>query len=91
MHELFDKVATGVEAYSDTIAERIVQLGGIAEGMSHVQATVAAISKFGAMVRHSITEATDLKDDDTADIFTQVSRGVDKWLWFVEAHGQANT
>ena len=24
-----------------------------------------------------------------ADIFTDVSRGIDKWLWFVEAHGQA--
>ncbi len=111
LHELFDKVATGIEAYSDTIAERIVQLGGIAEGtirvassrskldeypltigdgVAHVQATVAAIAKFGTMVRHSIDEATNLEDNDTADIFTEVSRGVDKWLWFVEAHRQAD-
>jgi starvation-inducible DNA-binding protein len=111
LHELFDKVSTGIEAYSDTIAERIVQLGGIAEGTirvasarskldeyplsigdgtDHVKATVAAIAKFGTMVRHSITEATKLNDDDTADIFTEVSRGVDKWLWFVEAHRQAD-
>ena len=27
-------------------------------------------------------------DADTADIFTEVSRGVDKWLWMVEAHLQ---
>jgi starvation-inducible DNA-binding protein len=26
---------------------------------------------------------------DTADIFTEISRGIDKWLWFVEAHAQA--
>jgi DNA-binding ferritin-like protein len=26
---------------------------------------------------------------DTADLFTEVSRGIDKWLWFVEAHLQA--
>ena len=30
-----------------------------------------------------------LRDKDTADIFTEVSRGTDKWLWFVEAHLQA--
>jgi starvation-inducible DNA-binding protein len=33
--------------------------------------------------------AVQLGDLDTADLFTEVSRGVDKWLWFVEAHLQA--
>jgi len=28
-------------------------------------------------------------DADTADLFTGVSRGIDKLLWLVEAHGQA--
>ena len=32
LHELFDKVAEAVEGYVDEIAERIVQLGGVAEG-----------------------------------------------------------
>jgi hypothetical protein len=30
-----------------------------------------------------------LSDADAADIFAEISRGVDKWLWFVEAHLQA--
>jgi starvation-inducible DNA-binding protein len=30
-----------------------------------------------------------LADLDTADLFTEISRGIDKWLWFVEAHLQA--
>jgi starvation-inducible DNA-binding protein len=34
-------------------------------------------------------ESSDLKDADTADMFTEISRGTDKWLWFVEAHLQA--
>jgi starvation-inducible DNA-binding protein len=28
----------------------------------------------------------DLGEPDAADLFTEVSRGTDKWLWFVEAH-----
>ena len=35
-------------------------------------------------------EADELDDADTADIFTEISRGIDKWLWFVEAHSQAD-
>uniref|UniRef100_UPI00222FB5FD ferritin-like domain-containing protein n=1 Tax=Klebsiella pneumoniae TaxID=573 RepID=UPI00222FB5FD len=32
IHELFDQVAARVEEHGDTLAERIVQLGGIAAG-----------------------------------------------------------
>src|SRR5437879_13037778 len=32
LHELFDQIDEAVESYVDLIAERIVQLGGIAEG-----------------------------------------------------------
>lgn len=32
-----------------------------------------------------------LADADTADTFTEISRGIDKWLWFVEAHLQAES
>jgi hypothetical protein len=37
----------------------------------------------------AIGQANDLGDLDTADLFTEVSRGIDRWLWFVEAHLQA--
>ena len=33
--------------------------------------------------------AVELGDADTADLFTEISRSVDKLLWKVEAHGQA--
>src|SRR6187399_3522091 len=32
LHELFDKVNEDVEGYVDDLAERVVQLGGVAEG-----------------------------------------------------------
>jgi len=111
LHELFDKVDEAVASYVDQIAERIVQLGGIAEGtarvaaarsrlheyplniaagLAHVTAVSKALGCFGEEVRESIQEATALEDADTADLFTEVSRGIDKWLWFVEAHNQAS-
>ena len=40
-------------------------------------------------VRGTINEADELDDAGTADLFTEISRGIDKWLWFVEAHSQA--
>ena len=43
----------------------------------------------GAAARKDIDQPTELGDLDTADLFTEVSRGIDKWLWFVEAHLQA--
>jgi starvation-inducible DNA-binding protein len=110
LHELFDKVDEAVESYVDMIAERIVQLGGIAEGtvrvaasrtrlpeypltvadgMAHVEAVARALSTFGAEARAAINAADELDDADTADLFTEVSRGIDKWVWFVEAHSQA--
>jgi starvation-inducible DNA-binding protein len=110
LHELFDDIDEAVEEYVDLIAERVVQLGGIAlgtarvaaarsrleeypldiaEGSAHVTAVSKALSTFGADARKTIDEAAAFGDADTADIFTEVSRGIDKWLWFVEAHSQA--
>jgi starvation-inducible DNA-binding protein len=111
LHELFDKIAEESEDYVDMIAERIVQLGGIAEGTvrvsagrsrleeypleiadgaAHVEAVARALSTFGREARMTIDETDKLGDADTADLFTEISRGIDKWLWFVEAHAQAD-
>ena len=110
LHELFDKVNEDVEDYVDLIAERVVQLGGIAEGTArtiakrttlaeyaprggagrdHVEALSSALAAFGKLARAAIAVSADAGDADTADLFTEVSRGTDKWLWFVEAHLQA--
>jgi hypothetical protein len=34
-------------------------------------------------------EANELDDAATAEPFGEIPRGIDKWLWFVEAHSQA--
>ena len=59
------------------------------DGRSHVEALSSALAAFGKSARKGIDQANELGDLDTADIFTEISRGVDKWLWFVEAHLQA--
>jgi starvation-inducible DNA-binding protein len=46
------------------------------------------LAAFGASLRANIDTASELGDMDTADLFTEVSRAIDKHLWFVEAHLQ---
>ena len=60
----------------------------ISSGREHVTALSAALARFGASARAGIDAATALGDADTVDLFTEISRGVDKLLWKVEAHGQ---
>lgn len=109
LHELFDQIHAAVDDYADLIAERIVQLGGFAEGTAqiaaerstlldyplgiasgnlHVAALSDALAEFGRVVRIAIDEMDALHDLDSADVLTEISRGLDKWLWFVEAHQQ---
>ena len=112
LRELFDKVAQGVEEYADRIAERIVQLGGMAEGTAHavarrssldeyvlatadgkghIDALATKLTGFGKHVRYASEQATLLQDADTADLFTDIARGIDKWLWFIETSRQAGS
>jgi len=110
LHKLFDEINEDVEEYVDLLAERVVQLGGVAEGTvsvvaerstlagyplglstgsEHVGALSDALAAFGRSVRLGIEEMDEADDADSADILTEISRGIDKWLWFVEAHQQA--
>lgn len=57
-------------------------------GSDHLAAVASSLAAFGKAVRAAIDTATKLEDADTADLFTEVSRGTDKALWFVEAHLQ---
>jgi len=51
-----------------------------ADGCSHVESLSTDLAAFGKAARHAIDQANDLGDLDTADLFTEVSRGIDKWL-----------
>jgi starvation-inducible DNA-binding protein len=57
--------------------------------MQHVEAVAERFAALAATTRSAISAAEDLEDADTADLFTEVSRALDKSLWFLEAHLQA--
>jgi len=109
LHKMFDEIVDDADEYVDLIAERAVQLGGVADGTArqvaerssldeysatgggqeHVHAVADVLAAFGRSAREAIEVAAAAKDQDTSDIFTEISRGTDKWLWMVEAHRQA--
>jgi starvation-inducible DNA-binding protein len=110
LHELFDKIHASVTEYADSIAERAVQLGGVAQGTArivamrsgldeypthiaverhHIEALSGALATFGAATRRAIDETANMGDAATADLFTEVTRGIDKSLWLVESHLQS--
>lgn len=106
LHEMFDKLATDVDQYADTIAERVQQLGGYSEGtlthitkraahsdyvqttdaQKHVRAIAAQLKATADSLREAIDTSDDLGDAVSADIYTQITGGLDKWHWFVSSH-----
>src|SRR5690349_12271851 len=46
LHELFDQVYEAVEAYVDLLAERVVQLGGIARGTVRTAAETSELDEY---------------------------------------------
>jgi starvation-inducible DNA-binding protein len=106
IHELFDRVHDDVVGYVDLFGERIVQLGGYADGgirtaakrsslpefprvtsvRDNVDALSTTLAAFGKSVRSAIDAAEEAHDRVTADMLTEVARGVDQWLGGVEAH-----
>lgn len=60
----------------------------IVSGPDHVRALSAVLAAYGKLARESIDAAGKLGDADTADLFTEISRVIDKQLWLVEAHQQ---
>jgi starvation-inducible DNA-binding protein len=57
-------------------------------GMDYVQALVDRYGLHANNTRAAIDEADKAGDIDTADLFTEISRQLDKDLWFLQAHLQ---
>jgi starvation-inducible DNA-binding protein len=109
LKRLFVEIKEAVEGYGDLIAERAVQLGGIADCTAYVVPTwehlgefgarnaternyletlAAALASFGKKARQSIDTCGERGDAVSADNFTEILRGVDKWIRMLEARLQ---
>ncbi|MBD2774252.1 DNA starvation/stationary phase protection protein Dps [Iningainema tapete] len=62
----------------------------ILEGMDHVTALADRFAPYAKHLREAIDKTDELGDADTADLYTEVSRTIDKRLWFLEAHLQVS-
>ncbi len=56
------------------------------DGVVHVTALAERYALYAAHVRSAIDETGALGDADTADLYTEISRDIDKRLWFLESH-----
>ena len=72
-------------AASSTLPEYPVEA---TEGQRHLDALIERYAIFTTNIRKAIDVADKHHDLATADIFTEISRVVDKQLWFLEAHIQ---
>ncbi len=79
------------EGTLETVSDRTGLRGfgvGLSGGAELVLALSEALAAFGKSTRAAIDKAMELGDAATADIFTEMTRGADKMLWFLEAHLQ---
>ena len=57
--------------------------------LEHVSALTDRYAMVAASTRAAVETAEEAGDLDTVDLMSAVSLGMDKWLWFLEAHLQA--
>ncbi|WP_319782733.1 DNA starvation/stationary phase protection protein Dps [Oceanisphaera sp. IT1-181] len=107
VHQLLDETTARILEVSDSIAERVVILGGEPNGLvarvakdtvlkpyptgitavdEHVRALTDRYKKVAETLREAINTAGDAGDEDTADLFTEASRIIDKDAWFIGAN-----
>ena len=55
-------------------------------GIEHITALADRYAIYGKHLREAIDTTDKLGDADTADLYTEISRTIDKRLWFLEAH-----
>lgn len=83
-------VAMGTVRVAAQVSELPEYPFDILHGKDHIVALADRYAPYAKLVRKGIGKTDDLGDADTADLYTEVSRAIDKRLWFLEAHLQAD-
>jgi len=83
-------VANGIVGFIAEQTNLPVYSAELVSGTEHVEALSSSMAAFAKLIRENIDKAAELGDADTEDLLTEVSRGIDQQLWFVEAHNHAD-
>ena len=97
LRQLFDQVNKSVGVYTDRIAERVVEIGGVANSTervvptwshllcpsdalcrNHASTLATTLGSFAELARQAIDTSNEFSDFASADMFTEISHGVDK-------------
>ena len=98
LKQLFNQVYELVGAYTDRIAERVVEIGGVANSTervvptwshllcppdvlcrNHASTLATTLGSFAELARRAIDTSNESSDSASADMFTEIAQGVDKW------------
>ena len=98
LRKLFDEVNKSVGGYTDRIAERVVEIGGVANSTervvptwshllcppdapcrNHTSTLATTLGSFAELTRRAIDTSNEFSDFASADMFTEIAHGVDKW------------
>lgn len=58
----------------------------IADEQKHAFAVAGSLAAFGQSVQQAIGQTATFGDPVTADVLTEVARGIDRQIWLVESH-----
>ena len=98
LRQLFDQVNKSVGVYTDRIAERVVEIGGVANSTervvptwshllcpsdalcrNHASTLATTLGSFAELASRAIDTSNESSDSASADMFTEIAQGVDKW------------
>jgi starvation-inducible DNA-binding protein len=63
----------------------------VIDGTDHITALADRLAIYAKSLRQNIRKTDELEDMDTNDLFVEISRAIDKRLWFLEAHLQSSS
>jgi len=79
-------VALGT-ARTAAVQSRLVEYpDAVMDGNAHVRALAERFAQYATALRDDIALAADVEDAGSAAVYTDISRGIDRRLWFLEAH-----
>jgi len=79
-------VALGTARTATTRSTLPAYPDAILDGLAHVRALAERVAPYATALRDNIILAADVEDAGSAAVYTDISRGVDRQLWVLDAH-----